>query len=101
MPVKVKVLHGFVKLLFYALPTGNLLHYTSGRNDVLRVSVQSHEFFTVKELPACIVFPRNSIPFPGAFPASVIMAIARLFTGQAHYCVLCYGRPSWMSFKST
>ena len=37
-PVKVKVIHGFLKLLFYALPTGNLLHYISGRNDVLHVS---------------------------------------------------------------
>ena len=31
----------------------------------------------------------------------VIMVIARLFTGQAYYCMLCYGRPSWMSFKLT
>ena len=66
--------------------------------------LRSHELLTEREeLPVCIVFPRNSFfdLFPVHFRQSVIMVIARLFTGQAHYCVLCYGRPSWMSFKST
>ena len=54
--------------------------------------LRSHEFLTEREeLPVCIVFPRNSFfdLFPVHFRQSVIMVIARLFTGQAHYCVLC------------
>ena len=97
--MKVKVIHGFVKLLFYALPTGNLLHYTSGRNDVLHVSpIAWIPYWTGTSF--LYSFPEK-FPFPVHFRQSVIMVIARLFTGQsqAHYCVLCYGWPSWMSFS--
>ena len=66
--MKVKVLQGFVKLLFYALPTGNLLHYTSGRKDVLHVSVQSNEFFTVKDLAS---LPRLRQDFDARLPVHI------------------------------
>ena len=62
--------------------------------------LRSHEFLTERELPVCIVFFQKFL-FPVHFQRSVIMVIARLFTGQTHYGVLCYGRPSLMSFNST
>ena len=65
--MKVKVLHGFVKLLFYALPTGNLLHYLSGRNDFLHVSPITRNS-SLNGNFLSVSFSRE-IPFPGAFPA--------------------------------
>ena len=62
LPVKVKVSQSFVKLLFYALPTGNLLHYTSGRNDVLHVSSADYMNSPLKRHFLSVSFsPRNSL----------------------------------------
>ena len=64
------------------------------------IYLRSHEFLFERELPVCNRFPEKFL-FPVHFRQSVIMVIAGLFTGQTHHCVLCYGRPSWMSFKSS
>ena len=61
--------------------------------------LRSHEFLTEFTGTSCLYRFPEKFPFPVHFQRSVIMIIARLFRGQAHYCVLCYGRPSWMSFK--
>ena len=61
LPGKVKVLRGFVKLLFYTLQKQEICFITHQVGMMFYMFLRSHESLTERELPVRIVFPRSSL----------------------------------------